>query len=289
MNNRLYRDLSYIVYFVTCSDGDALHTLLPKHDTVGELDEHMAHSPLPHAEVQSNLEASPNGSSQMNMQTLPPLTGPHKQELSATLQQQQQQEVPQPSELCVASYDEMDIENLINGEVTQDDEEEEDEDEDMETTETSEHATQEQQQQQQHVVSYENDEDQVYMAVQSVTDALTKSEQLNEAGSSLEPQQLQQLQNGNEYTQKLEVHTPTSTSTRFATTTSTTPNTPSQVTAFPMSGCTASGTPIAVEDEIGAFFKAIAMKIRNAQLEPVAFTDLQINILRVINDALRNL
>lgn len=282
MNNRLYRDLSYIVYFVTCSDGDALHTLLPKHDTVGELDEHMAHSPLPHAEVQS-----PNGPSQMNMQTLPPLTGPHKQELSATLQQQQQ-EVPQPSELCVASYDEMDIENLINGEVTQDDEEEEDDDEDMETTETSDHATQEQQQQ--HVVSYENDEDQVYMAVQSVTDALNKSEQLTEAGSSLEPQQLQQLQNGNEYTQKLEVHTPTSTSTRFATTTSTTPNTPSQVTAFPMGGCTASGTPIAVEeDEIGAFFKAIAMKIRNAQLEPVAFTDLQINILRVINDALRNL
>lgn len=287
MNNRLYRDLSYIVYFVTCSDGDALHTLLPKHDTVGELDEHMAHSPLPHAEVQSNLEATPNESSQLNMQALPPLTGPHKPELSATLQQhQQRQQLQEPNELCVASYDEMDIENFINGEVTQDDEEEEDEDEDMETTETSEQATKEQQQQQQqHVVSYENDEDQVYMAVQSVTNALTKSEQLNETGSSLEPQQLQQLQNGNEYTQKLEVHTPTSTSTRFANTT--TPNTP--VTAFPMGSCTASGTTIAVEeDEIGAFFKAIAMKIRNAQLEPVAFTDLQINILRVINDALRN-
>jgi len=42
------------------------------------------------------------------------------------------------------------------------------------------------------------------------------------------------------------------------------------------------------DDEIGAFFKAVAMKIRNAQLEPVAFTELQIEILRVINEALRN-
>ncbi|XP_036677967.1 transcription factor Adf-1-like [Drosophila suzukii] len=42
------------------------------------------------------------------------------------------------------------------------------------------------------------------------------------------------------------------------------------------------------DDEIGAFFKTVAMKIRNAQLEPVAFTELQIEILRVINEALRN-
>ncbi|XP_070854739.1 uncharacterized protein [Drosophila suzukii] len=42
------------------------------------------------------------------------------------------------------------------------------------------------------------------------------------------------------------------------------------------------------DDEIGAFFKAVAMKIRNAQLEPVAFTELQIEILRVINEALKN-
>ncbi|XP_070854891.1 uncharacterized protein [Drosophila suzukii] len=42
------------------------------------------------------------------------------------------------------------------------------------------------------------------------------------------------------------------------------------------------------DDEIGAFFKAVAMKIRNDQLEPVAFTELQIEILRVINEALKN-
>lgn len=42
------------------------------------------------------------------------------------------------------------------------------------------------------------------------------------------------------------------------------------------------------DDEVGAFFKAVAMKIRNAKLSPVAFTDLQIDILRVINGSLRN-
>uniref|UniRef100_A0A1B0ANM7 MADF domain-containing protein n=1 Tax=Glossina palpalis gambiensis TaxID=67801 RepID=A0A1B0ANM7_9MUSC len=42
------------------------------------------------------------------------------------------------------------------------------------------------------------------------------------------------------------------------------------------------------DDEVGAFFKAVAMKIRNAKMSPVAFTDLQINILHVINDTLRN-
>ncbi|XP_004534080.1 myb-like protein I isoform X2 [Ceratitis capitata] len=42
------------------------------------------------------------------------------------------------------------------------------------------------------------------------------------------------------------------------------------------------------DDEVGAFFKAVAMKIRNAKMSPVAFTDLQIDILRVINETLRN-
>uniref|UniRef100_A0A1I8NXE5 MADF domain-containing protein n=1 Tax=Stomoxys calcitrans TaxID=35570 RepID=A0A1I8NXE5_STOCA len=42
------------------------------------------------------------------------------------------------------------------------------------------------------------------------------------------------------------------------------------------------------DDEVGAFFKAVAMKIRSAKLSPVAFTDLQIDILRVINGSLRN-
>ena len=42
------------------------------------------------------------------------------------------------------------------------------------------------------------------------------------------------------------------------------------------------------DDEVGAFFKAVAMKIRNTKLSPVAFTDLQIDILRVINSSLRN-
>lgn len=239
----------------------------------------MPQSPLRHTDPQpNNLEASPSSSSQLNMPTLPPLTGPHKAESSITMQQQQQ-EVQQPSELCVASYDEMDIENYINGDVTQDDEEEEDEDEDMETT-----AAPEQQTQQQQIVSYENDENQVYMAVQNVSSTLTKPEQLNKTVSNLETQQLQQqLQTGGDYSQKLEVHTPTSTSARFQNA-ATTPSTPSQA-AFPMGGiCSAA----AEEDEIGAFFKAVAMKIRSARLEPVAFTDLQINILRVINEALRN-
>lgn len=42
------------------------------------------------------------------------------------------------------------------------------------------------------------------------------------------------------------------------------------------------------DDEVGAFFKAVAMKIRNANLSLVALTDLEIEILRVINTSLRN-
>ncbi|KAH8260921.1 hypothetical protein KR044_000636, partial [Drosophila immigrans] len=254
-------------------DGDALNMLLPKI-------EYLDKSPLRHAEPQpSTLEASSSNSSQLNMSTLPPLTGPHKAELSISMQQpqQQQQEVQQPSELCVASYDEMDIvESYINGNVTHDDDDEEDEDDDMDATATSEQPAQ---QQQQHVVSYDNEEDPVHMAV---SNALSKPEQLAKTDSNLETQQLQ-LQAGSDYSQKLEVHTPTSSNARYQTA-ATTPSTPSQTT-FAM-----GGVPLAAaeEDEIGAFFKAVAMKIRNAHLEPVDFTDLQIDILRVINEALRN-
>ncbi|XP_037938973.1 GATA zinc finger domain-containing protein 10 [Teleopsis dalmanni] len=53
-----------------------------------------------------------------------------------------------------------------------------------------------------------------------------------------------------------------------------------------VSGTTSS--TIEEDDEVGVFFKAVAMKIRNAKLSPVAFTDLQINILQVINGSLRN-
>lgn len=42
------------------------------------------------------------------------------------------------------------------------------------------------------------------------------------------------------------------------------------------------------DDEVGAFFKAVSMKIRNANMSPVSFTDLQIDILRVINGKLRH-
>jgi len=200
-------------------------------------------------------------------------------------QQQQQQEIQQPSELCVASYDEMDIENYINGDVTHDDEEEEEDLDENEVEDMDVVTVQEQPTQQQHIVSYENDEDQVYMAVQSVSNTLSKPEQLNKTGSNMETQQLQQqLQTGSDYAQKLEVHTPTSTSARFQNAATTPSSTPSQAT-FPMAAvCSAA----AEEDEIGAFFKAVAMKIRNAHLEPTAFTDLQIDILRVINEALRN-
>ncbi|TDG45269.1 hypothetical protein AWZ03_008331 [Drosophila navojoa] len=285
-----YDSLSFLQKYIQQKslDGDTLNMLMPKHDSVGELEEHMDESPLRHSEPQANnLDTSPGSSSQLNISTLPTLTGPHKAELAVTMEQQQQQEVQQPSELCVASYDEMDIENYINGDVVHDEDDENDND-DMDTTPTSEQQSQQQQQQQtgtqqHHVVNYDNDEDSVYMTVESVTNALTKSEQLNDTGSSLEPQQLQQqLQTASDYTQKLEVTTPTSTSTRYQNTANT-PSTSSQA-VYPLGGCSMA----AEEDEIGAFFKAVAMKIRNAQLEPVAFTDLQIDILRVINEALRN-
>ncbi|XP_050334906.1 uncharacterized protein LOC126762287 [Bactrocera neohumeralis] len=68
-------------------------------------------------------------------------------------------------------------------------------------------------------------------------------------------------------------------------------------THAPSTTITAASLPIADnqratdtfgDDEVGAFFKAVAMKIRNANMSPVSFTDLQIDILRVINSTLRH-
>jgi len=222
------------------------------------------------------------------MPALPHLTGPHKAEQQQQQQEEQQQQQQQASELCVATYDDMDIENYINGDAHHDDEEEDDEDEEMETTTAAEQTSQ---QQEQHVMTYDHDDGPVYMAVQSVTSSMTKQETLSEGAPSLEQQQLQST---GEY-QKLEIQTPTTPRYQNAATTPSststsryhsapiTPNKPNHM-EFPPSNGHNSGE----DDEIGAFFKAVAMKIRNAQLEPVAFTELQIEILRVINEALRN-
>ncbi|XP_055905424.1 uncharacterized protein LOC129940922 [Eupeodes corollae] len=42
------------------------------------------------------------------------------------------------------------------------------------------------------------------------------------------------------------------------------------------------------DDEVGAFFRAVAMKIRKANMSAVAFTELQIDILKVITNALKD-
>lgn len=59
-------------------------------------------------------------------------------------------------------------------------------------------------------------------------------------------------------------------------------------TPQPVVSCSNNNSVNGEDDEVGAFFKAVAMKIRNAKLAPVAFTDLQIDILKVINGSLRN-
>ncbi|XP_017840587.1 probable basic-leucine zipper transcription factor R isoform X2 [Drosophila busckii] len=276
-----YDSLSFLQKYIQQKtlDGDALNMLLPKHDAGCELDEHMTQS---HAEPQANsLSTSPN-----SLPSLPPLSAPHKAELASLpdQQQQQQQQTPQASELCVASYDEMDIENYINGDAAQDDDTEEDEDEDMQDTSTTEQPTQHQQQPQ-HAVSFQTAEEPVYSAVPT----LAKVEAPTNSSSNLEPpqqqQQHQQLQASTDFIQKLEVHTPTSTGARYHSVNSAATATPSTSNHALF---TQNASSMAEEDEIDFFFNSVAMKIRNAQLEPVAFTDLQIHILRVINEALRN-
>jgi len=127
--------------------------LLPKNDPVRELEEQMVHSHSP-PNQQSTLESS-SSSSQLNMPALPHLTGPHKAEQQQQQQEEQQQQQQQASELCVATYDDMDIENYINGDAHHDDEEEDDEDEEMETTTAAEQTPQ---QQEQHVMTYNHDD-----------------------------------------------------------------------------------------------------------------------------------
>lgn len=277
-------------------DGDPqLSLLLPKHDAVGELEEHMVQSDSPPTQ-QSNLESS-SSNSQLNMPALPHLTATHKSEMAEALHDQQQQQnseqqhqQQQASELCVATYDDMELENYINGDAHQEDEEDDEEDEEMEATTGAEQTPQQQDQQ---MVSYDHEEGPVYMAVQTVSDALAKQEEASGRATNM---QHQQLQAAAEYQPKLEIQppstpryqnaasTPSSSSTSRFHTAPITPNKPASHVEFPPTNGHNSGE----DDEIGAFFKAVAMKIRNAQLEPVAFTDLQIDILRVINEALRN-
>ncbi|XP_039487419.2 putative mediator of RNA polymerase II transcription subunit 26 [Drosophila santomea] len=284
-----YDSLSFLQKYIqqkTLESDSQLSMLLPKNDPVRELEEQMAHSHSPPTQ-QSTIESS-SSSSQLNMPTLPHLTGPHKAEQQQQQQeeQHQQQQQQQASDLCVATYDDMDIENYINGDVHHDDDVEDDEDEEMETT-----AEQAPQQQDQHVMTYDHEDGPVYMAVPSVGSTMSKQEQLSDGATSLENQQLQST---GEY-QKMEIQTPTTPRYQNAATTPSststsryhsapiTPSKPSHM-EFPSS----NGHNCAEDDEIGAFFKAVSMKIRNAQLEPVAFTELQIEILRVINEALRN-
>ncbi|EDW95293.2 uncharacterized protein Dyak_GE22475, isoform C [Drosophila yakuba] len=283
-----YDSLSFLQKYIqqkTLESDSQLSMLLPKNDPVRELEEQMAHSHSPPTQ-QSTIESS-SSSSQLNMPTLPHLTGPHKAEQQQQQEEQhQQQQQQQASDLCVATYDDMDIENYINGDVHHDDDVEDDEDEEMETT-----AEQAPQQQDQHVMTYDHEDGPVYMAVPSVGSTMSKQEQLSDGATSLENQQLQST---GEY-QKMEIQTPTTPRYQNAATTPSststsryhsapiTPSKPSHM-EFPSS----NGHNSAEDDEIGAFFKAVSMKIRNAQLEPVAFTELQIEILRVINEALRN-
>ncbi|KAH8350418.1 hypothetical protein KR067_012926 [Drosophila pandora] len=291
-----YDSLSFLQKYIQQKslDGDPqLSLLLPKHDAVTELEEHMVQSDSPPTQ-QSHLESS-SSNSQLNMPALPHLTATHKAEITEALQDQQQQQnseqrhqQQQASELCVATYDDMELENYINGDAHQEDEEDDEEDEEMETTTGTEQAPQQQDQQ---MISYDHEEGPVYMAVQTVSNALAKQEQASGRAPNMEHQQLQAVA---EYQQKLEppstpryqnaASTPSSTSTSRYHSAPITPNKPTSHVEFPPTNGHNSGD----DDEIGAFFKAVAMKIRNAQLEPVPFTDLQIDILRVINEALRN-
>ncbi|XP_017014356.2 uncharacterized protein [Drosophila takahashii] len=185
-----YDSLSFLQKYIQQKtlDSDAqLSMLLPKNDPVRELEEQMVHSHSPPTQ-QSTLESS-SSSSQLNMPALPHLTGPHKADHTSTQHQQEEhQQQQQASELCVATYDDMDIENYINGDAHHDDEEEDDEDEEMETTTAAEQTPQ---QQEQHVMTYDYEDGPVYMAVQSVTSSMTKQETLSEGATSLEHQQLQ--------------------------------------------------------------------------------------------------
>ncbi|XP_030368995.1 uncharacterized protein LOC115620030 [Scaptodrosophila lebanonensis] len=280
-----YDSLNFLQKFIQQKSLDSeaqLNLLLPKHEPASDMEEHMAsHSPL-RTEAQQTLAESPVPA-QLNISSLPQLSGPHsKVDLGNALEQHDQ-----ANELCVTSYDEMDIENYINGDVAHNEDEDE-EDEDMEPVTSAD----QQQQQQQHVVSYQETEDEhVYISVQDVSNTLGKAvnsqtpEPLND-GSNLEQQQQHQQRESAavaaaDFQQKQEVHTPTSTSSRYQN--AATPT--NSHAAFPL-GCINSS--MNDDDEIGAFFKAVAMKIRSAQLDPVAFTDLQINILRAINEALRH-
>ncbi|KAH8373430.1 hypothetical protein KR009_006848 [Drosophila setifemur] len=279
-----YDSLSFLLKYIQKKtiDGDPqLSMLLPKHDSGRELDEHIIQSHSP--PTQHSILESSSSSSQINMSILPHLTGPHKAEQSSLRDQQHQQgeQQQQASDLCVATYDDMDIENYINGDAQHEVDEEDDVDEEMETATPTDQTAQHQGH---HVVGYDHEERPVYMAVHSVSNAMAKKEQLSVGASNLEHQQ---LTHSAEYQQKLEVQTPTTTRPSSSTSryhsATITPSKPSHMEAPPSNSHNSSK-----DDEIGAFFKAVAMKIRNAQLQPVAFTDLQIDILRVINEALRN-
>ncbi|KAH8295818.1 hypothetical protein KR018_010160 [Drosophila ironensis] len=287
-----YDSLSFLQKYIqqkALESDSQLSMLLPKHDAVSELEEHMVHSHSPSAQP-GNLESS-SSSSQLNMPALTHLSGRIKTELSCAIPdqtEQQDREQQQASDMCVASYDDMDIENYINGDADHGDEEEDEEDEEMETT--TEAEQQASQHNEQHVVSYDHEEGPVYMAVQNVpSSAMTKQDSVGDGAPTLEHQQ---LQTAAEYQQKIDGQTPSTSRYQNAATTPSststsryhsapiTPNKPNSHLEFPPSSNE--------DDEIGAFFRAVAMKIRTAQLEPVAFTDLQIDILRVINEALRN-
>ncbi|XP_055385608.1 uncharacterized protein LOC129614775 [Condylostylus longicornis] len=81
-------------------------------------------------------------------------------------------------------------------------------------------------------------------------------------------------------------HIETATITTIANTTNTPNN--NSLTVANTTNCPTTSRLTAEDDEIDAFFRAISMKVRRAKLSPIAFTDLQIEILRVINEKFRN-
>ncbi|EDW79227.2 uncharacterized protein Dwil_GK25760 [Drosophila willistoni] len=198
----------------TANDGSHFNMLLPKHVPVRDL-EAPPNTPPPATASAQSTQVQQSSPVQTGL-ALPPLTGPHKVEMEEDQQQQQQQQQQQhqsASDLCVASYDEMDIENYINGDVPHTNEDDDDDD---------------------------DVDEQQHPPTTSVVEIPTNSHPTSSHGNNLNS--------------RYSLPAPT----------------------------------LNDDDEIGAFFKAVAMKIRNAQLEPVAFTDLQIDILHVINKALRN-
>ncbi|XP_068149856.1 putative uncharacterized protein DDB_G0271606 [Drosophila tropicalis] len=268
----------------TANDGSHLNMLLPKHVPVTELD--APNTPPPATASAQSAQVQQESPVQTGL-ALPPLSGPHKGEMEEDQQQHQHQSA---TDLCVASYDEMDIENYINGDVphTNEDDDDDDVDDDEEDVEEEEEEEEEE------LDEDEEDQEMVVTGDSPIQESPQQQQQQHQEHQQQQHQQQQQPQlevsyNTNENPiymtlSKQEGQQPPTTSVvEIPTNAHPTSNHGNLNPRYSLPAPTLND-----DDEIGAFFKAVAMKIRNAQLEPVAFTDLQIDILQVINKALRN-